>query len=137
MVSSAASTRLAAVLMTGGGEAEGKQLLAEARTRASVTGEAVAARSRGHGELFRARRERADREAERGRGLRDTGRGADDGRATGRGAAPRGASRFCASATWDRWRRRSSRSHRARSTGAASTAFWGVTSASSCWAFEA
>jgi len=56
-----------------------RTLLAEARTRASVTGEAVAARSRGHVELFRARRELADLEAERGRRLLELGRAVYDG----------------------------------------------------------
>jgi len=56
-----------------------RTLIAEARTRASVTGEAVAARSRGHVELFRARRELADLEAERGRRLLELGCAVYDG----------------------------------------------------------
>lgn len=61
----------------GGGSA--RTLIAEARTRASVTSEAVAARSRGHVELFRARRELADLEAERGRRLLELGCAVYDG----------------------------------------------------------
>jgi zinc-ribbon domain len=60
-----------------------RTLLASLRTRASVTGEAVAARSRGHVELFRARRELADLEAERTGRLLELGRAVYDGDETG------------------------------------------------------
>ena len=64
-----------------------RTLLTEARMRASVTGESVAARSRGHVELFRARRELADLEAERGGRLLELGRAVYDGDETGTRAA--------------------------------------------------
>lgn len=64
-----------------------RTLLTEARMRASVTGESVAARSRGHVELFRARRELADLEAERGRRLLELGCAVYDANETGTRAA--------------------------------------------------
>jgi hypothetical protein len=60
-----------------------RTLLADLRARASVTGEAVAARSRGHVELFRARRELVDLEAEWTRRLLELGRAVYDGDETG------------------------------------------------------
>jgi zinc-ribbon domain len=69
------------VLLAAGPLRDGRArtLLAEVRTRASVTGESVAVRSRGHVELFRGRRELADLEAERGRRLLELGRAVYDG----------------------------------------------------------
>ena len=68
-------------------DARARTLLADLRTRASVTGESLAARSRGHVELFRARRELAELEAERGRRLLQLGRAVYDGDETGTRAA--------------------------------------------------
>lgn len=62
-------------------------LASDLRMRASVTGEAMAARSRGHVELFRSRRELADLEAERGRRLLALGRAVYDRDEVGRRAA--------------------------------------------------
>jgi uncharacterized protein (DUF983 family) len=75
------------VLLAAGPLRDGRGILAELRMRASVTGESVAARSRGHVELFRARRELADLEGERGRRLLELGRAVYDGDEAGTRAA--------------------------------------------------
>lgn len=75
---------LAAGPLSGG---RARTLAGGLRMRATVTGESVAARSRGHVELFRARRELADLEAERGRRLLDLGRAVYDGDEAGTRAA--------------------------------------------------
>lgn len=77
------------VLLAAGPLSDGRArtLASELRKRASVTGESVAARSRGHVGLFRARRELADLEAERGRRLLELGRAVYDGDEPGTRAA--------------------------------------------------
>jgi hypothetical protein len=76
---SVAVALLAAILLLGRREVERRRAaraLASLRARAAAAGEAMAARSREQVELFRARRELAELEAQRGRAFHELGRAA-------------------------------------------------------------
>jgi hypothetical protein len=65
------------------GRPHGRRALLDARLRAQAVGEALAVRSRGQVELFRARRDLAELDVERNRRLRDLGQAVFDDDETG------------------------------------------------------